>query len=249
MFGHCCFNKGDAKVTLGSGTFFNINTTNKCQASILGLYPQIAYDIRDVGVTFDVEGYSSDTANCVLWGMSIGLYQEPSETSDLAEKVEDSDGVFFIPGFNGLSAPINDLQATAGFIGIKISTNKCHLTRAILESVVYRVAQLLNATEKETNYVVKKLRADGGISKNDFVLQSLADLCQITVERSDPESTSLGAAYLCAYNMKIMTIEDLKAQYKPLKVFQPRKENYQKMLNNFKEWERAVERFKFWYKK
>lgn len=249
IFGQCCFDKGDAKVTLGTGTFYNINTASKCHASILGLYPQIAYSIRDFGVAYDVEGYSSDTANVVLWGLQIGLYESPAETSEMAAKVENSDGVFFIPGFNGLSAPINDFNATAGFIGVKTSTTKNHLVRALLESIVFRVAQLLNATLIETNFVVKKLRVDGGVSRNDFVLQTLADLCQIVVERSDPESTALGAAYLSAYNMKIKSLEELKNGYKPLKVFKARNEKHEGILKSFKEWEKGVERFKGWYNK
>lgn len=247
IFGQCCFNKGDVKVTLGTGTFFNINTASKCHASILGLYPQIAYHVRDVGIVFDVEGYSSDTANVVMWGMSIGLYEKPEDTSDMAAAVEDTDGVYFVNGFSGLSAPINDFDAAAGFIGVKMSTSKNHLTRALMESIVFRVAQLMAATTKETSYVVKMLRADGGVSRNDFVLQTLADLCEIRVERSDPESTSLGAAYLSAFNMKIKSLQDLRGEYKPVKVFEARRDKHEAIKKSFKNWERAVERFKAWY--
>lgn len=234
IFGQCCFNRGDTKVTLGTGTFLNINTSSKCHASILGLYPQIAYQVRDVGIAYDVEGYSSDTANVVLWGMSIGLFEKPEDTSDMAAAVDDTDGVFFI----------NDFSFNAGFIGIKISTSKNHLVRALMESIVFRVAQLLIATTKETNYVVQKFRADGGVSKNDFVLQTLADLYGIKVERSNPESTSLGAAYLSAFNMKLKSLDDLRAEYKALKVFEPRRDKREAIVKSFKDWEKAVERFK-----
>lgn len=247
MFGHCCFNKGDAKITLGTGTFFCINTAYKIHASILGLYPQISYSVRDLGTVFDVEGSSNNTANVILWGMQIGLYSDPQETSEMAESVTNTDGVYFVPAFNGLSAPINDPYAGSGFIGIKPSTTKCHLTRAILESIVFRVVQLINASFKETNYKVEKLRADGGVSKNDFVLQTLADVCQITVERSDPETTSLGVAHLCAYNMKTLTIEEMTKQYTALKIFKPKNENHENMLTAFYQWEKAVDRFKQWY--
>ncbi|XP_070504877.1 glycerol kinase 5-like [Chironomus tepperi] len=247
MFGHCCFNKGDAKITLGTGTFFCINTAYKIHASIHGLYPQISYSIRDLGTVFDVEGSSNNTANVILWGMQIGLYNDPQETSGMAESVTDTDGVYFVPAFGGLSAPINDPYAGSGFIGIKSSTTKNHMTRAILESIVFRVVQLINASFKETNYKVENLRADGGVSKNDFVLQTLADVCQVTVERSDPETTSLGVAHLCAYNMNKVTIEELQNQYTALKVFKPKIENREKILDAFDQWEKAVDRFKVWY--
>lgn len=247
IFGNCCFGKGDAKITLGTGTFFNINTAGKCHASILGFYPQIAYSLRDVGVVFDVEGSTSDTAMSILWGSQIGLYDDPAETSEMAESVENSDGVYFIPAFFGLSAPINDFNASSGFIGIKTSTTKSHLVRAILNSIVFRVAQLLSASMKETNYLVRNLRVDGGVSKNDFVLQALADLCDLTVERSVAESTSLGVAYLISYNMNFLGIDEIKEQYRALKVFKPRSERKAEIQKEFKEWQRALERFRKWY--
>jgi putative glycerol kinase 5 len=247
MVGNCIFNRGDAKLTLGTGTFLNINTANKCHASILGLYPQIAYGLRETGVVFDVEGYTADTAMSILWGIQIGLYDDPAATSDMAASVSDSDGCFFVPAFNGLSAPVNDFNAAAGFIGVKASTTKEHMVRAILQSIVFRVAQLLRASRKETNYVVQKLRVDGGVSRNDFVLQSLADLCGLHVERSNAESTSLGVAYLSAVNMGTMTLEDVKVQYRPLRVFVPNSKNRDEISGDFCEWERAVERFRKWY--
>lgn len=179
--------------------------------------------------------------------MQIGLYSDPQETSAMAESVTDTDGVFFVPAFNGLSAPVNDFYAASGFIGIKPSTTKSHMTRAILESIVFRVVQLVNASIKETSYKVEKLRADGGVSKNDFILQTLADICQVTVERSDPESTSLGVAKLCAYNMRKVTFEELRHQYRPIKIFKPKIEKLEKIRTAFEQWEKAVERFKEWY--
>lgn len=248
MFGSCCFFEGDAKATLGTGTFFNINTSSKCHASILGMYPLVSWDLRDSGANYCVEGLCSDTATVINWGSSIGLYNDPSETASMANSVDSSQNVYFIPAFSGLSAPINDFRAASGFIGISADTTKDHMVRALLESIVFRVAQLLNASMKETAYVVKILRIDGGVSKNDFICQTLADLCQITVERSiNTENTSLGIAYLCAYNMRLVTIEELQKSYKVGKTFYPRKEYHDQLLSTMRRWDEAVERFKRWY--
>jgi putative glycerol kinase 5 len=248
MFGNCCFEKGDAKVTLGTGTFLDINTSNKCQASMLGLYPLVSWKLRCQSVCYSVEGSSADTATIINWGMSIGLFNDPSESSGMAESVESSQEVYFVPAFSGLSAPINDFRAASGFIGISVDSNKNHLTRALLESIVFRVAQLINASIKETDYKLKLLRIDGGVSRNDFICQTLADLCQLVVERScDTENTSLGIAYLCAYNMKNSTFDELRSFYKSGKVFKPRSEMYEKLSSTMKRWEQAVERFKKWY--
>ena len=248
LFGNCCFKKGTAKCTLGTGTFLDINTASKCHASICGFYPLVSWILRDQSVCFSVEGSSSDTGTIINWGKSIGLFSDPAETSSMAESISSSMGVFFIPAFSGLQAPMNDFRAASGFIGISASTTKSCLVRAMLESIVFRVVQLLKASTKETDYKIELLRVDGGVSKNNFICQTLADLCQITVERSkDTENTSLGVAYVCAYNLKLATIDELSKCYTSGKIFYPRKEKYETVLALEKRWEDALERFKAWY--
>jgi len=248
LFGNCCFKKGIAKVTLGTGTFLNINTANKCHASVSGLYPTVVWKLRDQPVCYGVEGSSYDTATIVNWGKSIGLYADPAETSAMALSVSNSGNVFFVPAFSGLSAPINDYAAAAGFIGLMPDTNKCHMVRALLESIVFRVAQLLRASMKETDYKLTNLRIDGGVAKNNFICQALADLCDVTIERSaDVETTSLGIAYLCAYNLKLSTLDDLEKHYKAEIVFKSRPKMHSEMVKTMQRWEEAVERFKKWY--
>lgn len=248
MFGNCCFNEGEAKVTLGTGTFLDINSSSKCHASVCGLYPLVAWSLRDQSVCFSVEGSSADTATIINWGKTIGLFNDPSETSVIAESIPSSNGIFFIPAFSGLQAPVNDFRAASGFIGVSVDTKKCHLVRALLESIVFRTAQLLKASIKESKYKIKWLRIDGGVSRNDFICQSLADLCQITVERSeDTENTSLGIAYLCAYNLKLATFDELRNSYKSGKIFRPRQEKHEAIVFTMKRWEEALERFKKWY--
>lgn len=233
---------------IGTGAFFDINTGEKCHASILGLYPLVAWKLHDQNVNYCVEAASHDTATIINWGVKIGLYSDPSESGIIAETVESSNGVYFIPAFSGLSAPVNDYKATSGFIGITANTTKAHMTRAILESIVFRVTQLIQASQKETDYRIKILRIDGGVSKSDFICQSLADLNQIVVERSaNVENSSLGIAFLCAYNLKLATMSSLKKSYKSGKVFAPKKENHEFWIKTMINWEKALERYKKWY--
>ncbi|CAO1420186.1 unnamed protein product [Diamesa tonsa] len=250
MLGNCCFNEGDVKVTLGTGSFFDINTGTDCHASILGLYPLVQWKLNNKsGATYCVEGSCSDTGSIIVWGQSIGLFEQPDESSGIAESVKDSGGVFFIPAFSGLSAPINNPNAATGFIGISPDTNKKHLVRALLESIVFRVAQLYKASMEETSYKIRNIRVDGGVSVNDFICQTIADLCGITVERNDnAEATALGIAYLCAINMNVLdSTDELSKLYKCNKKFTPRPEHHDKVLKSMQKWESAVERFKNWH--
>ncbi|CAO1429978.1 unnamed protein product [Diamesa serratosioi] len=250
MLGNCCFNKGDVKVTLGTGSFFDINTGTDCHASVLGMYPLVQWKIlNQSSAMYCVEGSCSDTGSIIVWGQSIGLFEHADQSSEMAENVKDSGGVFFIPAFSGLSAPINNPNAATGFIGITPETSKQHLVRALLESIVFRVAQLYKASMEETCYKIRNIRVDGGVSVNDFICQAIADLCGITVERSvNAEATALGIAYLCALNMsQIDNTNELSKLYRSSRIFTPQPEHHEKMLKTMKKWETAVERFKNWH--
>lgn len=106
MWGSCCFNKGDIKVTLGTGSFLNVNTGSNCGASIYGLYPLVAWqynDKRAINETiYCMEGSSSDTGSIIQWALDFGLFSDPSVSAEIANSVDDSEPVYFVPAFSGL---------------------------------------------------------------------------------------------------------------------------------------------------
>ncbi|XP_021931415.1 putative glycerol kinase 5 isoform X2 [Zootermopsis nevadensis] len=157
LFGSCCFEKGDVKITMGTGTFLNVNTGCKPQASLAGLYPQIGWRLGDE-IVFVMEGASHDTGSLIKWAEQIGLLSDPSDSSDMANSVQDSNGLCFIPAFSGIQAPVNNFQAAAGFIGIKPTTNRQHMVRAILESIVFRMLQLYEALQREVKNKYTSIR-------------------------------------------------------------------------------------------
>ncbi|KAG4073437.1 hypothetical protein HA402_000661 [Bradysia odoriphaga] len=254
MWGSCCFNRGDVKVTLGTGSFLNVNTGQKCHASVHGLYPLVAWRWRKKEQKSDelmycVEGASNDTGSIIKWAQDFGLFTDPAESSDIANTVDNTDGVYFVPAFSGLGAPVNDYQAASGLIGLRPSTNNAHIVRAVLESIAFRVAQLYTCTLNETDFTFSVIRVDGGVSRNDFVCQLLADLTRLHVERSDnPELSVLGAGFLAGLNVGVWKDRnDLLRLRKVEKVFVPRPEIYSKCLESFRAWEKACNRFKGWY--
>lgn len=128
MWGTCCFNKGDIKVTLGTGSFLNLNTGSECNASIYGLYPLVAWNHGEV--IYTMEGSSNDTGSIIQWAMnfglqfryisivtffmyanymcvSSGLFADASESATIANTVNGTDGVFFVPAFSGLGVNLN----------------------------------------------------------------------------------------------------------------------------------------------
>lgn len=101
IFGSQCFNKGDVKITMGTGAFLDLITGDSCHASIKGMYPLVAWQY-DKETTFCVEGAAHDMGTIIAWGQNCGLFTDPRETSSIAESIEDTNGVYFVPAFSGL---------------------------------------------------------------------------------------------------------------------------------------------------
>lgn len=248
LFGSGCFDPGDLKVTMGTGSFINVNTGTKPHASITGLYPLVGWRIGDE-LVYIVEGASNDTGVLIEWAKKIGIINNATETSDIATAVPDSDGVYFIPAFSGLQAPMNDHTAAAGFIGIKPTTEKSHIVRSLLESIAYRILLLYESLCKETNFVYKKIRVDGGVSNNNFIMQLLADLIDLEVERAtSTEMSILGVAFLAGLQCGVWkTKNDLLKLRQTGTTFKSDKESRIKYESIIAQWYRAVERFEGWY--
>ncbi|CAH2089560.1 unnamed protein product [Euphydryas editha] len=248
MWGSCCFNVGDVKLTMGTGTFFNINTGSEPHASVSGLYPVVGWRLGDE-LIYSAEGANNDTASIIKWAQSLGLFDNPQDTAEIAMSVPDTDDVFFIPAFSGLGPPYNDCTAASGFVGMKPSTSKSHLVRAVLESLAFRTAQLYDCVRAETSYTFNTIRLDGGVSNNDFVVQLVADLTGLRVERPvQVEMSSLGCAHIVGLYLGIFSSKDeLKSLRKVSTVFTPRPQVKKAYEVTIARWEDAVKRMRGWY--
>ena len=248
LFGSGCIQPGDLKITMGTGTFLNVNTGAKPHASISGLYPLVGWQI-DNEVVYAVEGASNDTGVLVEWAKKIGIINTADETASIANSVDDSDGVYFVPAFSGLQAPINDYSAATGFIGIKPTTEKNHIVRSLLESIVYRILLLYESLCAETCFTYHRIRVDGGVSRNDFILQLLADLTGLEVERATSiEMSILGVSFLAGLQCGVWTDqEDVLKLRKTEKIFIPNEENRLKYQPIIAQWKRALQRLSQWY--
>ncbi|XP_012528178.1 putative glycerol kinase 5 [Monomorium pharaonis] len=248
LFGSGCFKPGDLKVTMGTGTFVNVNTGQEPHASVAGLYPVVGWKIGKE-LIYIAEGSSSDTGILIEWAKSIGIIDNISETSNAANSVNNTDGVYFVPAFSGLQAPINDYTAATGFFGLKPTTKKEHIIRSLLESLVFRIQLLYECLCKETSFTFRRIKVDGGVSQNDFVMQSLADSTGLEVERPiSVEMAILGVAFLAGLQRGVWkNREELLELRQTDKIFKPNKESQKSYQHELRQWKRAVERFKNWY--
>lgn len=250
VFGQHCFNIGDAATSLGTGCFLTVNTGEYCHASLEGIYPQVAWRIEDK-TSYICEGAITGVAASIEWAGQIGLYEEVAESSNIAKSVEDSAGMYYVPGFGGLSAPYKDPKACAGLIGMKLgNSSKAHVLRAICEGIAFRFNEMYEVMREETHVPFDPvIRVCGGISNNDFIMELISALTNCTIEKAHYEDTSLlGAVYLAGLGAGIWnSLDDIVALKKPPRLTKPDPLLRQRMLPVLKQWKLAVHRCLQWY--
>ena len=197
LFGQRAFEKGMVKNTYGTGAFMVMNTGEKAIISDNGLLTTIGYGINGK-ITYALEGSIFVAGSAIQWLRDgLRIIENASECESLAKQVPDSDGVYVVPAFTGLGAPYWDQNARGTVFGITRGTTKEHLIRATLESIAYQSADVIKTMENDSGIKIKLLRADGGASRNDLLMQFQADIIDKPVEAADfSETTALGVAYL-----------------------------------------------------
>jgi len=201
--GQCCFNKGDIKSTYGTGCFVLANTGPEAVSSHNRLLTTIAWRIGD-RTHYALEGSIFSAGAAVQWLRDgLGVIDAAAETEALARAVEDNAGVYLVPAFTGLGAPYWDPNARGAVFGLTRSSGPANFARAALEAVAYQTWDLIRAMADD-GIKPARIRVDGGMVANDWLLQFLADILTIEVDRPRIlETTALGAAYLAGLQLGI----------------------------------------------
>lgn len=236
---------------MGTGMFLCINTGSRPHASLTGFYPIVGWKIGEETVYLAEANFPS-CGSVVEWGVRFGLYKEPAETASIADSVEDPDGVCFVPAFDGIQAPHNDPHATAGIMGITHNTQRGHIVRALLESIGYMFKHLYDVAKDEIELKIRKIRVDGGVSQNNFVMQLISDLLGREIQRpKDVDMTVYGAIYVAGLASGFWKSRDeIKPFWKMDRQFDPREmasSEREHLLHRYTCWQHAVERCLGWY--
>lgn len=219
-----------------------VNCGKSRKKSSQRLLSTMAYRL-DGEATFALEGAIFNVGTSIQWLRDeIGLFDDVSQTSQLAESAKQDDDLFMVPAFTGLGAPWWDPDARGLLCGITRDTNQKDIIRAALDACGYQTADLIYAMESDSQQVTA-LRIDGGMVKNEWLCQRLADLTGVPIERAaQPETTALGAALLAAVGVgAFANIDEAAASWKSSARFEPRLETNHR-LNLHKRWSLAVRR-------
>ena len=197
LFGQVCFNPGEAKNTYGTGCFMLLNTGLEPVASASGLLTTLGYKIGDQAAVYALEGSVAITGALVQWLRdNMKMIERSSYIESLAEGVEDSGGIYFVPAFSGLFAPYWRSEARGAILGLTRYINRNHIARAVLEATAYQTREVLDAMNKDSGVKLTRLKVDGGMVHNELLMQFQADILDVPVIRPKvAETTALGAAY------------------------------------------------------
>jgi glycerol kinase len=199
LFGQCCFERGSAKNTYGTGCFLLTNTGTEAVESRHGLLTTIIATEKDRPIEYALEGSVFVGGAVVQWLRDeLHLINDSRDSEYFAKKAKDSGGVYVVPAFAGLGTPYWDMHARGSIFGLTRGTGANHIIRASLESIAYQTNDVLTSMQADMGTrAIIKLKVDGGASANDLLMQMQADFSDIAVLRSsNAEATATGAAYL-----------------------------------------------------
>jgi len=243
LFAQHCYRPGAAKATFGTGTSVLLNIGHRLQVSERGAVTALAWVWRGKP-TYAFEGIINFSAATIEWLKNqLGLIQSTSEVEQLALSVADNGGVYLVPAFAGLSAPHWAPEARAAIVGMSGFTKQAHIVRAAQEAIAYQIRDVLDMMRKDSNIQLRQLHADGGPTRNKFIMQFTADITGAELKVSDvAESSAWGAAMNGLLGLGIYkSLNDLAKLPRAQKIFRPKMKPAD--VKNFHAgWQQAVRR-------
>ena len=248
LFGQACFSAGEAKCTYGTGAFLLVNTGERISTSQHGLITTVAHALDGHAPVYAIEGSIAAAGSLVQWFRdSLEMIRSAPEIETLARRVEDNGGCYIVPAFAGLFAPRWQPDARGVVVGLTSYVTRSHLARAVLEATAWQTAEVVEAMAADTGIPFTRLKVDGGMTANHLLMQYVADVLAVPVERPlVAESVSLGAAYAAGLAVGYWPdLEVLRGNWHRAAVWEPAMSEAVRRRERAG-WERAVERTLHW---
>jgi len=246
LFGQACFDPGSTKNTYGTGSFVLMNTGADAPASRHGLLTTLAASDGSTA-EYALEGSIFVTGAAVQWLRDgLGIIERSDEVGPLAESVPDTGDVYFVPALTGLGAPHWDPYARGTIVGLTRGTTRAHVARAAVEAMAFQTRDVGDAMRADAGTALVGLKADGGASVMDLMLQFQADLLGVPVSRPAVlETTALGAAYLAGLAEDVWASrDDVSRAWRLDREFTPG--NIEQAEQRYQRWQEAVRRAGSW---
>ena len=248
LFGQTCFSPGEGKCTYGTGNFLLVNTGERAVASSHGLLTTVGYRIGAAPAVYALEGSIAVTGALVQWLRdNLGQISSAGEIEALARTVEDNGGCYFVPAFSGLFAPHWRSDARGVIAGLTAYVTKGHIARAALEAVAWQTREVVDAMNADSGERLTLLKADGGMTANNLLMQFQADVLDAPVVRpAIAETTCLGAAYAAGLAVGFWPdLDTLRGHWRQDAAWRPAMAA-EVRDREYAQWNKAVERTKGW---
>lgn len=248
LFGQACYQPGEAKNTYGTGCFMLLNTGNELVPSRSGLLTTVGYKLGSAPAVYCLEGSIAITGALVQWLRdNLNLIEKADDIEPLARSVEDNGGMYIVPAFSGLFAPYWRSDARGVMVGLTRFINRGHMARAALEATAYQTREVLDAMEIDSGVRLTTLKVDGGMVKNELLMQFQSDILDVPVIRPrTTETTALGAAYAAGLAVGFWKdLAELKELWSSDRTWQPAMDESTRQ-RIFSGWKKAVTRTFDW---
>lgn len=220
LLAQTCLKRGEGKCTYGTGAFILVNMGDTAPRFDNGLTTSVAWTLRGKTM-YCADGQVYTAASAVRWMTELGLFESALDMDGVA--AESSEGVICAPSFAGLAAPWWKPEAGAFLTGMRLSTGRPHIVRAVLEGIASQITELADLTYEQLGKPLTRLRVDGGLTNSKVLMQAQADLMQTPIDTyPSAHATALGtaAAMRLALNPD-MPIEEGPYKWEPEKTYEP----------------------------
>jgi glycerol kinase len=249
LFGQACVDPGLGKNTYGTGSFVLQNAGYEAPDPSEGLLTTVAWKIGEGRLVYALEAAIFVTGAAVQWLRDgLEIISSAGDTERLAASLEGNDDVYFVPALTGLGSPHWDPYARGTIVGLTRGTTRAHLARGALEAIAYQTVDAVREIERACGVGLTELRADGGATANDWLMQFQADVLGVPVILPEiAETTALGAAYLAGVGTGLWTVDQVRERWREKRRFEPSMgaDQREELLDA---WARAVDRARGWAK-
>ncbi len=240
LFGQGCLEKGMVKATYGTGSSVMMNVGEQPVFSQHGVVSSLAWGMNGK-VHYVLEGNINYTGAVITWlEKDLKLIASAGETEELAKKAAPEDHTYLVPAFTGLGAPYWDSGAEGILYGITRTTGKAEVVRAALDCIAYQITDIIRVMEADSGIPIRALRADGGPTRNEYLMQFQSDIGRIPIQVPKAEELSgIGAAYAAGLGLGLYSKEELFAKMER-KAYEPRMDK-KEADRKYQGWKAAVE--------
>ncbi len=210
MIGHGALKEGESKVTYGTGSFLLTNA-GKHPRNTRRIIETVAYSLEPGKAVYAYEGSVFSAGSAMDFLKNIGIIKEYADIGRITKNSGNGSGIYFIPAFSGLAAPYWSHSAAPLIIGFSSSMDRRDLVPALMRSIAFQVRDIIVEIEKNMGTCLKYVSADGGLSRDDYLMQFQSDISGIAIERKKfHEMTSYGSYILSNLALGSMKIDSIK---------------------------------------